>query len=120
MNFGEAIKFGFSNYANFEGRSRRSAYWWWFLFTTLVSAGEQIISQGDNNLIGSVVAGLVGLALLLPSLAFGVRRLHDTNRSGWNLLYILIPLAGAIILLVFFVEDSNQDTNRFGANPKGA
>jgi uncharacterized membrane protein YhaH (DUF805 family) len=56
----------------------------------------------------------------LPGLAYGVRRLHDTNRSGWNLLFALIPLIGAIILLVFFVQDSDAETNRFGTNPKAA
>ena len=120
MNFGEAIKFGFNNYANFEGRSRRSAYWWWFLFTNLVSAAIQVISSGKDNFIGTTIAGLVAIALILPSLAYGVRRLHDTNRSGWNLLYALIPIAGFIILLIWFVQDSDVDANRFGDSPKPA
>lgn len=61
---------------------------------------------------------IVGLALILPSLAVNVRRLHDTDRSGWFLLLMLIPIVGAIILLVFDVQDSTPGSNRFGPNPK--
>jgi uncharacterized membrane protein YhaH (DUF805 family) len=60
-----------------------------------------------------------GLGVLLPSLAVGFRRLHDTNRSGWWLLLDLIPVIGAIVLLVFFCTDSNPGDNRYGQNPKG-
>ena len=120
MSFGESIKFGFKNYANFEGRSRRSGYWWWFLFTVLVSAAFNILSGGNSESFFGMLGSLGSLALLLPSLAVGVRRLHDTNRSGWHLLYGLIPIAGFIMLLIWFVQDSETGTNRFGANPKGA
>ena len=120
MTFFDAIKFGFSNYANFQGRSRRSAYWWWFLFNALVSAAFSILSGGDEENFFATLGSLAGLALLLPGLAYGVRRLHDTNRSGWHLLYGLIPIAGFIMLLIWFVQDSEPGDNRFGANPKGA
>ncbi|AWR21714.1 DUF805 domain-containing protein [Aurantimicrobium photophilum] len=119
MTFGESITIGFKNYANFQGRSRRSGYWWWFLFTVLVSAAFNILS-GDKDNFFSDLGSLASLALLLPSLAFGVRRLHDTNRSGWHLLYGLIPIAGFIMLLIWFVQDSDVEANRFGASPKPA
>jgi uncharacterized membrane protein YhaH (DUF805 family) len=120
MNFGESIKFGFNNYATFQGRSRRSGYWYWTLFNAIVSAVFSILSSGQSDNFFGIIGSLAGLALLLPGLAYGVRRLHDTNRSGWNLLFALIPLIGAIILLVFFVQDSDAETNRFGTNPKAA
>ncbi|MEG0363312.1 MAG: DUF805 domain-containing protein [Aurantimicrobium sp.] len=119
MNFGESIAFGFKNYANFQGRSRRSGYWWWFLLTVLVAAAFNILSGGKENFF-SILGSLASLALLLPSLAFGVRRLHDTNRSGWHLLYGLIPIAGFIMLLIWFVQDSDVAANRFGDSPKPA
>lgn len=119
MNFGQAITSGFQNYVVFEGRSRRSAYWFWVLFTALVSFVISILFSFDTN-TSSIISGLWSLATLLPSLAVGVRRLHDTNRSGWFLLLALIPLVGAIILIVFFAQDSTTGENRFGANPKNS
>ena len=120
MNFGEAIKAGFNNYVNFQGRARRSGYWYWYLFSALVSFAFSVLSSGKSDNFFGVIGGLVGLALFLPGLAYAVRRLHDTNRSGWHLLFILIPLVGWIFLLVWLVQDSEPGDNRFGANPKGA
>jgi uncharacterized membrane protein YhaH (DUF805 family) len=120
MNFGEAIKSGFSNYANFQGRARRSGYWYWYLFTALVSLAFSILSSGKSDNFFGILGGLVSLALFLPGLAYAVRRLHDTNRSGWRVLFVLIPLVGWIFLLVWMVADSEPGDNRFGANPKGA
>lgn len=119
MNFSQAITSGFQNYVVFEGRSRRSAYWFWVLFTGLISMAISVLFSFDAN-TSSVVSGLWSLVTLLPSLAVGIRRLHDTNRSGWFLLLALIPLVGAIILIVFFAQDGTTGENRFGANPKGA
>jgi len=120
MTFFDSIKFGFSNYANFQGRSRRSGYWWWFLFNVLISATFSILSGRNEENFFATLGSLAGLALLLPSLAFAVRRLHDTNRSGWHLLYGLIPIAGIIMLFIWFIQDSDVAANRFGTNPKGA
>jgi uncharacterized membrane protein YhaH (DUF805 family) len=120
MNFGEAIKSGFNNYANFQGRSQRSGYWYWFLFTNIVGFGAQVISGGRDNFFGSTISSLIVIALILPSIAYGVRRLHDIDKSGWFLLFALIPLVGWIFLLAWHVKDSELGTNRFGANPKGA
>ena len=120
MNFGEAIKAGFSNYVNFQGRARRSGYWYWYLFTVLVSAVFSILSSGKSDNFFGMLGGLAGLVLFLPGLAYAVRRLHDTNRSGWRVLFVLIPLVGWIFLLIWMVADSEPGDNRFGANPKGA
>ena len=103
MGFVDAIKSGFNNYVNFQGRARRSEYWFWFLFTFLLSIVASII----DGIFGIyLVAGLALLATILPSIAVGVRRLHDTGRSGFWLFIALIPLVGAIVLIIFYVSDS--------------
>jgi uncharacterized membrane protein YhaH (DUF805 family) len=113
MNFGQAITSGFQNYVNFQGRSSRSAFWFWALFTFIVSTAFQILSGGDNSSFFGLLGGLASLALLLPSLAVAVRRLHDIDRSGWFILLGLIPIVGAIILIVYYCQPSTAGTNRF-------
>ncbi|MDH6255682.1 uncharacterized membrane protein YhaH (DUF805 family) [Aurantimicrobium minutum] len=120
MNFVESIKFGFSNYVNFQGRSRRSGFWYWYLFTVLVSLVFNVLSGGKSESFFGFLGGLAALAIFLPSLAYSVRRLHDINKSGWFILFALIPLVGWIFLLVWYVKDSDPTDNRFGPNPKAA
>lgn len=114
MSFGEAVRSGFENYANFNGRSSRSAYWYWFLFAVLAGIAANIIDLGVGAPIVSII---VALGLLLPNLAVGVRRLHDTGRSGWWILIGLIPLIGFIVLIVFYVQESDQGPNEYGPPP---
>ena len=104
------------NYANFSGRARRAEYWYFFLFNVLISIGLAIVDSvlGTNSVLG----GIYSLAVLIPSIAVGARRLHDTGRSGWWLLIGLIPIIGAIVLLVFLVQDSSFDRNEYGPSPK--
>jgi uncharacterized membrane protein YhaH (DUF805 family) len=116
MGFVDAIKSGFNNYVNFQGRARRSEYWFWVLFTFLLSIVASII---DGVLGIYLLAGLAMLATILPSIAVGVRRLHDTGRSGFWLFIALIPLVGAIVLIIFYVSDSQPGANKYGPNPKG-
>lgn len=109
-------------YATFSGRAQRAEYWYFFLFYILIFVGLSVIdgimgSFSDEGGIG-LLGGILALALLIPSIAVGVRRLHDTGRSGWWLLISLIPLVGAIVLLVFAVQDSSADENSYGPNPK--
>lgn len=106
------------NYVVFTGRSRRKAYWMFVLVNIIIAIILAVIGGviGDNGLLG----GLYNLAVLLPSIAIGIRRLHDTDRVGWWLLLALIPLVGVIILIVFYAQDSTPGPNRFGPNPKGA
>ena len=87
-----------------------------FLFNILAGIALGIV---DFVLGTGALSGLYNLAVIIPSLAVGARRLHDTDRSGWWQLIAFIPLIGAIILLVFFCLDSKPGENRFGANPKG-
>lgn len=102
-------------YVDFNGRASRTEFWMFALFNFLISLVLAIID---------VVVGLgflqpiYALAVLLPALAVSVRRLHDTGRAGWWLLLILLPLIGPIILIVFWVQDSNPGDNAFGPNPK--
>ena len=92
MSFVAAIQSGFRNYAKFAGRAGRSEFWWWTLFTVLVQAA----TAG----FGDTINGLASLAVLLPSLAVHVRRLHDTNRSGW---WMAAPIAGIVVAIFVFV-----------------
>lgn len=109
-------------YAVFEGRARRREYWFFALFVVLISVVLTIIDSMIGTMTSQgagILSGLFCLAVLIPSLAVGARRLHDTGRSGWWLLIGLIPFIGAIVLIVFFVLDSQPGTNAYGPNPKG-
>ena len=110
-------------YAVFSGRARRKEYWYFVLFNILASIVLGIIDGVTGCFNAATGVGLLGgiysLAMIIPSISVSVRRLHDTGRSGWWLLIGLIPLIGAIVLLVFMVRDSFPDDNEYGASPKG-
>jgi len=110
-------------YATFEGRARRTEYWYFMLFYFLAFVAFAIVDGVTGTLdeeagIG-LLSGLFVLATLIPTIAVLVRRLHDTDRSGWWALLNLVPLVGGLVLLVFTVLDSQPGANRFGPNPKG-
>ena len=102
MNFGQAISTCFSNYATFSGRASRPEFWWFFLFQILVSIAA--------SMLGDVVAGLVSLAVLLPALAVGARRLHDIGKSGWWQLIMLTGI-GLLLLIYWWVQPGSGDTS---------
>ena len=112
-----------NKYATFEGRARRKEYWFYVLFYVLVLCGLALV----DGLTGTfseeaglgLLSGLFVLATLVPSLAVTVRRLHDTDRSGWWVLIGLVPIAGDLVLLVFTLMDSQPGANQYGSNPKG-
>jgi uncharacterized membrane protein YhaH (DUF805 family) len=110
MTFTEAVKTCFTKYAVFTGRARRSEYWWFSLFTFVVYIVASLVDAAIGSPIFVVV---VALGLLLPSVGVGVRRLHDTSRSGWFYLIGLIPIVGGIILIVFFATDSTPGANQY-------
>ena len=114
MSFTDAIRDGFSKYVTFSGRSSRSAYWWWYLFGILVLVVSLAIDYALGA--GGILYVLVALAMLLPNLAVLVRRLHDAGHSGWWVLIGLLPLIGAIVLLVFTLQGSDQP-NQWGNSP---
>lgn len=103
-------------YAVFNGRARRKEYWMFVLFNLIIAF---VLGFIEGLAGGPGVVGLIySLAVLIPGIAVSVRRLHDTDRSGWWLLIALVPLIGAIVLLVFMVQDSNPGENQYGSNPK--
>lgn len=110
------------HYADFNGRARRSEYWYFVLFNFIVS----ILIGFTFGVIAGILdmpalvylAYLWSLAVFIPSLAVSVRRLHDIGRSGWWLLLSLIPLVGAIILIIWHCTDSQPGANQYGPNPK--
>jgi len=116
--FLEVIK----KYAVFNGRARRKEYWFfvlfYILFSLLVGFIDGMIGTFDPATGIGTLGIIYALALLVPSIAVTVRRLHDTDRSGWWILISLVPLLGAIVLIVFMVLDSTPGQNRFGPNPK--
>jgi uncharacterized membrane protein YhaH (DUF805 family) len=115
MNFTTAVQSVLSQYVGFSGRARRSEYWYFFLFNVIVSVVFSII----DAIIGSQILGIiVSLALLLPGLAVTLRRLHDTDRTGWWIWIALIPIVGVIVLIVFLCKDSDPAANKYGASPK--
>lgn len=109
------------NYAIFDGRARRKEYWMFFLFNLIFA----IVATVLDNLLGLAIKDLgygpfyilYALATLIPGIAVGVRRLHDTGKSGWYLLLGLIPCVGGIILLVFFVTAGDVGENEYGPDP---
>lgn len=104
MTFGESIKTCFSKYADFSGRADRSEYWWFELFLVLLIVGAGIVNE--------MLANLVSLAVLLPSLAVGARRLHDVNKSGWWQLLYLVPLVGWIVV-IYWSATPGREPNQY-------
>ncbi len=109
-------------YAVFSGRARRKEYWFFALFSLIISIVLGIIDGTIGTFSAEAGMGLLGgiysLAILIPSIAVSVRRLHDTGRSGWWLFIGLIPLIGAIVILVFVLQNSQPGSNDYGENPK--
>ncbi|MEY2194039.1 DUF805 domain-containing protein [Neobacillus sp. BF23-41] len=103
-------------YVGFSGRARRKEYWMFYLFNAIA----MIVLTVLDRVLGTdpFLHGLYSLAVLLPGLAVTFRRLHDTGRSGAWILIALIPIIGAIVLIVFMCTDSQADDNQFGPNPK--
>ena len=105
----------FERYAKFDGRASRAEYWWFALANTIVGVAWTLLGNVSPAFTVAYMVWMLGL--LIPSLAVGVRRLHDTNRSGWYLLLTFIPLVGGIVLLVFLATQGAPDSNRYGPPP---
>lgn len=102
-------------YADFGGRARRKEYWMFVLFNLIISVVLSIVASLIRL---PILATLYSLAILVPGIAVSVRRMHDIGKSGWVLLIGLIPLLGAIVLLVWAAQEGNQGSNQYGADPK--
>lgn len=106
MNFGQAVSNCLANYATFTGRAARPEFWWFFLFQMLVSVAA--------SMVGDTIAALVSLALLLPALAVGTRRLHDIGRSGWWQLLGLTGI-GLLVLIFWWVQPTDAAGSKYDA-----
>jgi uncharacterized membrane protein YhaH (DUF805 family) len=107
MSFGEAIRTVFRKYAEFTGRATRPEFWWWALFNVLVASALNffnVIKIGDNAYLGSLLAGVWSIAVLLPNLAVTVRRLRDAGYGWGNLFWLLVPIAGIVVLIVLLAQ----------------
>ena len=109
-----------SKYARFSGRATRAEFWWWQLAVAIAGLPAAVLDQVTFGQTDQVFTLLFSLAVLLPSLAVSVRRLHDSDHSGWWLLVFPVPLAGIITLLWLFLKRSTPGPNRFGWHPASA
>jgi|KBSSwiStaDraftv2_1062776.scaffolds.fasta_scaffold198830_3 uncharacterized membrane protein YhaH (DUF805 family) len=116
------IKYVYRNYATFDGRARRAEYWTFVAFFMVVVIVGALISKLGSGLqfVAEAAFGLFVLGSFIPALALRVRRLHDINRSGFWIFIGLLPIIGALVLLVLSLMPGTRGTNRFGADPKGA
>jgi uncharacterized membrane protein YhaH (DUF805 family) len=125
MDFMTAVKHVLTNnYANFQGRARRSEYWWFTLFSMIVPVVAQILmgavaatGSGVLSIIVGIVFIVVLLGLIVPGIAVAIRRMHDTGRSGWWLLIGFVPVIGFFVILYFFVQRGTVGPNAWGADP---
>ena len=108
-------------YAVFDGRANLKEYWFFVLFNVIITIVLGIIDRVIGTFSAEAQVGLFGtvygLAIMLPSVAVGVRRLHDTDRSGWWLLLVFIPCIGVVVLILFLAQEGTSGQNRYGARP---
>lgn len=114
MSFADAVKDGFDHYGGFGGRTSRSGFWWWVLFAVLVNVAANLTWRASDSTLPLVI---VWLGLLVPNISVSVRRLHDSNRTGWWILIWLIPVIGWIALLVMYLDRGDEGANRYGPPP---
>ena len=112
MNFVESIQACYKKFFDFSGRASKSEYWWFQLYTIIIYC-LQFVFQGDLVLVFSILV----IANIIPLYAAGVRRLHDTDKSGWMVLISVIPLIGLYIIFLL-IADGTKGKNRFGPKPK--
>lgn len=110
-------------YSDFSGRSRRMEYWMFVVLNVVINVVASVVDGvlGMSGMVGGVYGPLTllaMLALLIPGIAVGVRRLHDQDKSGWFLLLVLIPILGALVLLVFMFLEGTAGDNKYGPDPK--
>ena len=103
-----AIKLGFQHFFDFKGRATRAEYWWWILF---------VISCFQLTSVAGPLHNLFGIAIFIPSWTLIVRRLHDINKTGWWLLFGLVPVIGPVMLLVWTIKRGDREPNKYGPDP---
>jgi len=111
-----------NKYATFEGRARRKELWYFQLMAYVIATGLlfiDVLTGTFNSDVGmGLLSGIYGVAIIIPHIAISIRRLHDTNHSGWWLLLVVIPIVGWIILIIICTRDSTPEQNKYGPNPK--
>ena len=120
MDLMTSVRTCVKKYADFTGRAPRSELWWFALATAIASLMLTVIDFSLFNGLAAeigVLSSIFGLAVILPQLSVGARRLHDINRSGWWQLLILLPVIGWLVLLYFFVLKGTNGSNDFGTDP---
>jgi uncharacterized membrane protein YhaH (DUF805 family) len=116
--FHGVVSEGISPVRDFKGRAQRKEYWMFALFNLVIMIVLTLVGGGGEGGLGDVLSGLYSLAVMVPSVAVTVRRLHDIGRSGWWALLMIVPLIGALILIFFAIQDSQPEANEYGPNPK--
>ena len=121
-DFQGSVRIVLEKFADFTGRAPRSEFWWWVLFTVILDIGVSIIGALLDLVFGGhfmlhLLRLLLALALIVPGLAVAVRRMHDSDRSGWWLLVGLVPVIGWVVVLVFYCLPGTPGSNRFGSDP---
>lgn len=116
MNFMDAIEHVFVNYANFNGRARRSEYWYFQLFRSIVLSGLLLFAVTE---LGALLFFIFFLGTFIPDLAVSWRRFHDVGRGGWWYFISLVPIIGLLFLVIWLAQDSQPGSNQYGPNPKG-
>jgi len=129
MTFTQSIKTVLAKFATFDGRAMRSEYWWFALFALLVSIPLNFVDQllvapalgyeSFQEATPQFLSWLFSLAILLPSIAVAVRRMHDLNKSGWWVLIAFIPILGILLILYWFVQRGTVGGNQYGPDPFG-
>ena len=115
VGFTQAVGIGFSNYINFQGRATRAEYWWWTLFAVI---SDVVLGFIDAALGIGFLQGLFSLAILIPGLAVGARRLHDIGKSGWWQLLWFAIVVGWVILWVWAFRQGDRGQNQHGLDPR--
>lgn len=116
MTFGQAVSSCFSKYATFGGRASVSEYWFWVLFQLIVTVPFGILYSATGSMAFQIINSLISLALLLPTLAVAVRRMHDIGKGGGWIFIGLVPIIGWIWFIVLACQSSQPGENRFGYN----
>lgn len=106
------------NYVNFSGRTRRAGFWWPWLFLIIINIVFSIIDSVVFQ--ANILSGIFSLAVIIPQLSLSARRLHDIGKSGWWYLICLIPLIGAIVLIIWWAKEGDSGDNAYGPDPKAA
>ena len=122
MNAFDYFILAFQKYADFSGRARRAEFWYFYLFHMLAIMVLSSIGGFFGSALGEMIGAIPLIAYffisIIPILALVVRRLHDTNRSGWWYFIGAIPIIGVIVLLIFFMTEGTHGPNRYGEDPK--